>query len=153
MLGMLGRCWGDVEGGVEDVTKISDRLMGSFQMVHTADTILGCSEEEYSTFELTWRTVNSAEEEIDLIPNGSKIDVCYEERHEFVERMIHARVNECNKQVHPLFSFFLVHSFVLSFLSFLSLFSLFSLSLFLLASFRFFSRCLYRWQQSKQVWE
>ena len=50
--------------------------------------------------------MNSADEEIDLIPGGRHIPVLYEERHEYVERMIHARMTESNKQVFVSFFFF-----------------------------------------------
>jgi hypothetical protein len=76
-----------------------DLLAFDAQMVMSADSILACNEEEYDSFELTWRTLNSADEEIDLIPNGRRIPVAYEERHEFVERMIYARMTESNKQM------------------------------------------------------
>ena len=50
--------------------------------------------------------MNSADEEIDLIPGGRHIPVLYEERHEYVERMIHARMTESNKQVFVSFYYY-----------------------------------------------
>jgi len=76
-----------------------DLISFDAQMAQNAESILTSTPEDFENFELTWKTTNSADEEFDLIPNGRLISVTYEERHEYVERMIYARQNESNKQM------------------------------------------------------
>ena len=68
-------------------------------MYRTVESILACTEDEYSSYELFWRTLNSADEEIELIPGGRTIPVSYGEREEYVERLVHARMAESIKQM------------------------------------------------------
>ncbi len=79
--------------------------------MHGAETILNSTPDEFDSFDLTWKTVNSGDEEIELVPGGKKISVSYEERHEYVERLIFARQTESNRQVFVFFETF-AHTFV-----------------------------------------
>ena len=77
----------------------SDLIGYDVQMMHGAETILNSTLDEFESFDLTWKTVNSGDEEIELVPGGKKISVSYEERYEYVERLIFARQTESNRQL------------------------------------------------------
>ena len=81
-------------------------------MYRSVESILVCTEDEYESFDLFWRTLNSADEEIELIPGGRTIPVAFKEREEYIERLVHARMAESIKQVNSfVFTFSIIFLF------------------------------------------